>query len=135
MKQITKLAYWRERLISFTGKDPLRCPICRREMKLVEVAYFSSKSGSLALYHPTQLLLNHDDQINRKCGSIGTSITSLEVLRLFPNFAPVSGFISGSPYSFFYYLSLFFSPPHKNDSITRFHEYKHLSSYTIPLNY
>ena len=53
IKQMTKLVSWRERLISFTGKDPLRCPICRREMKLVEVAYFESKSGSLALYRPT----------------------------------------------------------------------------------
>ena len=52
IKQVSKLVCWRERLISFTGKDPLRCPICRREMKLVEVAYFESKSGSLALYHP-----------------------------------------------------------------------------------
>lgn len=41
MKQITKLASWRERLISFTGKNPLRYPICQREMKSVEVAYFS----------------------------------------------------------------------------------------------
>lgn len=40
MKQITKLAHLRECLISFTGKDPLRCPLCQREMKLVEVAYF-----------------------------------------------------------------------------------------------
>ncbi|MCL0088063.1 transposase [Dehalococcoidia bacterium] len=53
MKQMTDFASWRERLISFTGKDPLRCPICQQEMKLVEVAYFSRKSGSLALYHPS----------------------------------------------------------------------------------
>ena len=53
IKQMTKLVSWRERLISSTGKDPLRCPICRREMKLVEVGYFESKSGSLALYRPT----------------------------------------------------------------------------------
>ncbi|MCL0064165.1 transposase [Dehalococcoidia bacterium] len=53
MKQMTDFASWRERLISFTGKDPLRCPICQQEMKLVEVTYFSRKSGSLALYHPS----------------------------------------------------------------------------------
>jgi len=53
MEQMTKSAPWRERLISLTGKDPLRCPICQREMELVEVAYLSTKSDSLALYHPT----------------------------------------------------------------------------------
>jgi len=40
MKQITKVAYLRERLISFTGKSPLFCPIRQREIKLVEVTYF-----------------------------------------------------------------------------------------------
>ncbi len=53
MKQIVKFDSWRERFTSFTGKDPLRCPICQREMELVEVAYFSSKSGCLAYYHPS----------------------------------------------------------------------------------
>ncbi len=52
MKEIAKFTHWRERLITFTGKDPLRCPICQREMKSVEVAYFSKESGSLAFYHP-----------------------------------------------------------------------------------
>jgi len=52
MKEVAKFDRWRERIISFTGKDPLRCPLCQREMELVEVAYFESKPGSLALYHP-----------------------------------------------------------------------------------
>jgi len=47
-----KILRWRERLSSFTGKDPLRCPICQRKMELVEVAYFSKKLGSLDFYHP-----------------------------------------------------------------------------------
>ena len=52
MKEMPKFLPWRERLISFTGKDPLRCPIYQKEMKLVEVAYFSRKSNSLSFYHP-----------------------------------------------------------------------------------
>jgi len=52
MKEMAKFTRWRERLSSFTGKDPLRCPICQRKMELVEVAYFSKKLGSLDFYHP-----------------------------------------------------------------------------------
>jgi len=52
MKEMAKFTRWRKRIISFTGKDPLRCPICHREMELVEVAYFSKGLGSLAFYHP-----------------------------------------------------------------------------------
>jgi len=52
MKEIVKFTRWRERITSFTGKDPLRCPICQREMELVEVAYFSWRTDSLAFYHP-----------------------------------------------------------------------------------
>jgi len=52
MKEMAKFTRWRERITSFTGKDPLRCPICQREMELVEVAYFSRRLGSLAFYHP-----------------------------------------------------------------------------------
>jgi len=36
-----KLKGWRERQILFTGKDPLICPICGREMELVEFAFLS----------------------------------------------------------------------------------------------
>ncbi len=53
MKQMIKFDSWRRRLADFTGKDPLRCPICQREMELVEVAYYSRKKGSLVQYHPT----------------------------------------------------------------------------------
>ena len=52
MKEMVKFDRWRERITSFTGKDPLRCPICQREMELVEVAYFSWRTDSLAFYHP-----------------------------------------------------------------------------------
>ncbi|MEA3485753.1 MAG: transposase [Candidatus Aerophobetes bacterium] len=52
MNEMSKFTRWRERLSSFTGKDPLRCPICQRKMELVEVAYFSKKLGSLNFYHP-----------------------------------------------------------------------------------
>jgi len=52
MKQMADFDSWRQRITAFTGKDPLRCPLCQREMKLVEVAYFSATSGSLAYYHP-----------------------------------------------------------------------------------
>jgi len=52
MKEMVKSTRWREHITSFTGKDPLRCPICHRGMELVEVAYFSKKLGSLAFYHP-----------------------------------------------------------------------------------
>jgi len=53
MKQMVEFDSWRQRMTAFTGKDPLRCPLCQREMKLVEVAYFSATSGSLAYYYPT----------------------------------------------------------------------------------
>ena len=47
-----KLRSWRERQILFTGKDPLVCPICKIEMKLVEVAFFSSKEEKIVVYEP-----------------------------------------------------------------------------------
>lgn len=52
MKEMANFTRWRERITSFTGKDPLRCPICQRKMELVEVAYFSRRLGSLDFYHP-----------------------------------------------------------------------------------
>ena len=52
MKEMAKFTHWRERITSFTGKDPHRCPISQREMELVEVAYFSRRLGSLDFYHP-----------------------------------------------------------------------------------
>jgi len=52
MKEMAKFDRWRQRITSFTGKDPLRCPICQREMELVEIAYFSKESGSPPFYHP-----------------------------------------------------------------------------------
>jgi hypothetical protein len=58
MKEMAKFDRGRERSIAFTGKDPLRCPICQREMELVEVAYFSRRSGSLAFYYPPELSPN-----------------------------------------------------------------------------
>lgn len=45
-----KLRTWRERQIVFTGKDPLICPICKKEMKLVGVAFFSSKEEKIVVY-------------------------------------------------------------------------------------
>lgn len=47
-----KLKGWRERQILFTGKDPLLCPICGKEMKLVEVGFFSSKEEEIVVYKP-----------------------------------------------------------------------------------
>jgi len=47
-----KLKGWRERQILFTGKDPLICPICGKETKLVEVAFLSSKEGKIVIYEP-----------------------------------------------------------------------------------
>ena len=52
MKEMAKFTRWRERITSFTGKDPLRSSICQREMELVEVAYFSRRLDSLDFYHP-----------------------------------------------------------------------------------
>jgi len=44
MIQISKKpAHLKRTFISLTGKNPLRCPLCQREMKLVEVAYFSKQ--------------------------------------------------------------------------------------------
>ncbi len=51
-KQIEKFLSWRELFIKFTGVDPLLCPICKKTMKLVESAYYSSKLDSLKIYHP-----------------------------------------------------------------------------------
>ncbi len=47
MKEMAKFSHWRERITSFTGKDPLRSSLCQREMELVEVAYFSRRLGPL----------------------------------------------------------------------------------------
>ena len=52
MKQMIEFDSWRQRITAFTGKDPLCCPICQRQLELVEVAYFSRKSGALAHYYP-----------------------------------------------------------------------------------
>jgi len=52
MKEIAKFTRWSQRLTTFTGKDPLCCPISQREMELVEVPYFSRRLGSLDFYHP-----------------------------------------------------------------------------------
>lgn len=51
-ESLIKATTWRERVIATTGKDPLRCPICQKEMELVEVVYFSKKSGELVSYSP-----------------------------------------------------------------------------------
>jgi len=59
MKEMVKFDRWRERITSFTGKDTLRSSLCQREMKLVEVAYFSKRLGSLAFYHPPYLSLTY----------------------------------------------------------------------------
>lgn len=48
-----KLRTWRERQILFTGKDPLICPICKKEMKLVKVAFFSSEEEKVVVYKPS----------------------------------------------------------------------------------
>jgi len=52
MKEMAKFTRWRQRLTSFTGKDPLRSSLYQRKMELVEVAYFSRRLGSLTFYHP-----------------------------------------------------------------------------------
>lgn len=56
-----KLRTWRERQILFTEKDPLICPLCKKEMKLVEVAFFSSKEEKIVVYEPPQVLLSSKD--------------------------------------------------------------------------
>jgi len=43
------LMKWRERQKLLTGQDPLICPICGKEKILVEVAFFSKKTGTLSL--------------------------------------------------------------------------------------
>lgn len=52
LKHIQKalpLPCWRQRQITFRGGlDPLRCPICSKEMILIETAFFSTASGGLA---------------------------------------------------------------------------------------
>lgn len=52
MEEMNKLATWRERYTAFTGKDPFLCPVCNREMQLVEVAYFSRSEEGLRFYFP-----------------------------------------------------------------------------------
>lgn len=52
MKRTITFFAWRRRQILFTGKDPLKCPICERTMQLVEIAYFSKKLNGLAYYYP-----------------------------------------------------------------------------------
>jgi hypothetical protein len=39
---------WRKRQINFKDLDPLRCPVCGKEMLLIETAFFSKASGGLA---------------------------------------------------------------------------------------
>lgn len=115
IKQVSKLVCWREHLISFTGKDPFRCPICRREMKLVEVAYFERNqslwpSTTQRNYFST-IMSKHRIQMFRY--GEPNNLATYEILCLFSNFAPVCGFISGFSYFISIYLSLFFSPPPK----------------------
>lgn len=40
---------WRERQMEYFGIDPLICPCCQKEMKLVEKAYPDSKTGELKI--------------------------------------------------------------------------------------
>ena len=40
-------ANWRQRQISYFNNDPLICPICKKEMILTEIAFFSKKVNGL----------------------------------------------------------------------------------------
>lgn len=51
-KETKKFLTWRERTKKLTGKDPLACPICQKEMKLEVVAYFSKRRNCLHYYFP-----------------------------------------------------------------------------------
>ena len=44
---VIKFYNWAERQTQLIGKNPLLCPVCNREMMLVEFAYFSQKYGCL----------------------------------------------------------------------------------------
>lgn len=44
---VIKFYNWAERQTIPKGKNPLLCPVCNREMILVEFAYFSQKYGCL----------------------------------------------------------------------------------------
>ena len=43
---------WRERQKLYRGYDPLLCPKCGKQMKLVEIATFSQKANSLTYFQP-----------------------------------------------------------------------------------
>lgn len=43
---------WRERQKLYLHSDPLLCPKCKKEMKLVEIATFSPKTNSLTHFYP-----------------------------------------------------------------------------------
>jgi len=43
---------WRERQKLYRGYDPLLCPKCGKQMKLVEIATFSQKAKSLTYFQP-----------------------------------------------------------------------------------
>jgi len=51
--KFVKFQTWRERVLANTGNDPLLCPVCQKQMQLVEVAYFSPTLNSLEHYYPT----------------------------------------------------------------------------------
>ena len=46
--KVPSLPRWRQRQIMSKGLDPLRCPVCGKEMLLIETAFFSKASGGLA---------------------------------------------------------------------------------------
>lgn len=48
IQNINLFPRWRQRQIKLTGIDPLRCPVCGKEMLLREVAFLSHASGGLA---------------------------------------------------------------------------------------
>jgi len=48
IQEVPPFPHWRQRQIKFKGLDPLRCPVCGKEMLLREIAYLSKASGELA---------------------------------------------------------------------------------------
>ena len=52
MKEKAKFINWRERQQAFTGRDPFLCPVCGKEMELIEIAYFSKEANGLVYRSP-----------------------------------------------------------------------------------
>ena len=50
IKQTISILSYRQRQIDYTNNDPLFCPICKKKMELIEIAFFSKKLNGLSFH-------------------------------------------------------------------------------------